>query len=260
MFCKKCHLYNSQHYESIIYTMKIPIDILHIIIVGFIRRTRVIDVLFYIKDNYPKLHFNIQTIYKYFSKFRKLITFYTYEVLKSVHLDGEWEIDEALITSKKKDGRGRAARFRLWAFGLYSRKLSLPIIYLVPNRKKITLHPIIDRFIDRGSTIYSDEFKTYVNTRASPRQSIIENNLAHKEYTHLWTNHKFSFVNKYDHSIHTNSIESSWKNLRTLTRRKLTMGTVKYFIGEFNFRHLIKREVEQFNILLLILSKAKLIQ
>ena len=119
------------------------------------------------------------------------------------------------------------------------------------NRKKIPLWPIIEKFIDEGSTIYSDEFKTYVNTSLNPRTSIIEKELPDKHYTHLWVNHKYLFVNKYDKNIHTNSIESSWKNLRSLTRRKLTIKTVKYFIREFNFRKVIKTEEHQFQILLI---------
>ena len=116
---------------------------------------------------------------------------------------------------KKKNRWGRNPKFQLWAFGLYSRELKLAIIYLMPNWKKITLLPIIEKFIDEGSTIYSDELKTYVNTSLNPRTSIIEKELPDKHYTYLLVNHKYSFFNKYDNNIHTNSIKSSWKNLRS---------------------------------------------
>jgi len=154
--------------------MKLGTNILHIIIVGFIRRTRIYDIYKYIKDNFPDSTFDVKTVYEYHENFRKVVTFFTFRVLTLLNADGEWEVDEALVTSKKRDRRGRDARFNIWAFGLHSRLLNLSIVYLVPNRRKVTLYPLIQHFIQPGSTIYSDQFKTYVNTNTNPKRSLIE--------------------------------------------------------------------------------------
>jgi len=198
-------------------------------------------------------------VYEYHENFRKVVTFFTYRALTLLNADGEWEVDEALVTSKKRDRRGRDARFNIWAFGLHSRLLNLSIVYLVPNRRKVTLYPLIQHFIQPGSTIYSDQFKTYVNTNTNSKRSLIEEFFPNNNYCHLWVNHKHTFLNRYNAKINTNSIENDWKNLISLTRRKLTVRTIKYFIGEFNFRQLIKFEQEQFDILLYMLSKYNLV-
>ena len=92
------------------------------------------------------------------------------------------EIDEALIARRKNNRckiisihvtqhnisrscksifhKGRVIQQR-WVFGAYSPASREGFIVLVPDRKAITLLPLIRHHIAPGSIIYSDEWKAY---------------------------------------------------------------------------------------------------
>ena len=62
-----------------------------------------------------------------------------------VHLDTEIvELDESLFGKKRKYGRGRVTR-QQWVFGLVERHTRKCVLYLVPDRKKTTLLPLIQK-------------------------------------------------------------------------------------------------------------------
>ncbi|KAI5152063.1 hypothetical protein ENBRE01_2540, partial [Enteropsectra breve] len=54
---------------------------------------------------------------------------------------------------------------------------------MVPNRRKITLGPLIEKHIAHGSDVHSDKHKTYL--------SIFKNN---PNYNHSYLNHMLHFV------------------------------------------------------------------
>ena len=64
--------------------------------------------------------------------------------MHSWQLEGTIEIDEAVITGKRKYNRGRAMSRIYWVFGLYSREQQRDYAFLVPNRRTESILPIIE--------------------------------------------------------------------------------------------------------------------
>jgi len=69
-----------------------------------------------------------------------------------------------------------------WVFGLYDTTSKLGHIELVDDRSAQTLLPIIQRFIQPRSTIYSDQWPAYAQLR-------------NMRYRHMTVNHSQNFVN-----------------------------------------------------------------
>lgn len=63
--------------------------------------------------------------------------------MMSIKLSGIIEIDEAVITGKRKYNRGRPINRLYWVFGLYSREEKYGYVFLVPDRTTNSLLPII---------------------------------------------------------------------------------------------------------------------
>ena len=85
--------------------------------------------------------------------------------------DGEWplggpgggdiEADETYIGGKKSGGkRGRGAPGKTVVFGMLERDGDI-MMKVVPNVRKKTLQPIIEANVESGSTIHTDELKSY---------------------------------------------------------------------------------------------------
>ena len=70
------------------------------------------------------------------------------------------------------------------------------LLFKVPNRKRLTLLPIIQEYVLPGTTIISDEFTPYH----------ILNDVG---YDHLRVYHSENFVDP-DTGAHTNTIEGGW--------------------------------------------------
>ena len=105
----------------------------------------------------------------------------------------EVEIDESKF-GKRKYYRGHKVDGK-WVFGgreTYDKSK----IFMVPveNRKAKTLLPLIEQWIQKGSIIHSDCFKSY-------------NRLSKMGYTHVTVNHSKEFVNR-ESAACTNRIES----------------------------------------------------
>ncbi|KAH7816426.1 putative Uncharacterized transposase-like protein [Monocercomonoides exilis] len=124
---------------------------------------------------------------------------------RQVSIGGEGkivEIDEA-IWRKRKFHRGRKKK-QIWIFGGVERKedggAGGRFMVVVPNRKRETLIPLIQKYIKEGTTIMSDEWRAY---------DILET----LGYKHLKVCHKRQFFNK-DTGACTNTIEGLWHHLR----------------------------------------------
>ena len=61
----------------------------------------------------------------------------------NIKLTGTVEIDEAVITGKRKYQRSRLPSRLYWIFGLYSRDQKMEYIFLVENRRSETLLTIL---------------------------------------------------------------------------------------------------------------------
>ena len=194
----------------------------------------------------------MKTIYLYLRRIIKVISYFMESSIISNPLTrGEIEIDEAVITSRRKGLIGRFPNAILWIFGLYSRENRFGYIFPVSNRQSDSLIPLIDQFVTNGSTIYSDEFSTYV-TRTG--QSRIIRLLDHKRLQHYWVNHSISFVNPLDHNINTNHIERMWRSLRKKICRNIRIEYIEDYLNLFIFLKMTPKQ-ERYRSIMDILSK-----
>ena len=91
-----------------------------------------------------------------------------------------------------------------WIFGIYQSRRCVRF-FLVDDRTSATLLPIIERCVEKGSYVASDEWSAY-------RQ------LTHTGYIHKTVCHKTNFVNPED-GTHTQAIERAWVEAKSYTKQ-----------------------------------------
>ena len=122
-------------------------------------------------------------------------------------LDGEIEIDESFIGGKvrnmhrkrarrlaAKTGRGESGKTVV--MGVLERKGAVRG-FIVPDTKRRTLRPHIDENVEKGATVYTDDFSAYMDLG--------------KEFAHKVINHAEKYV---DGRVHTNGLENFWSLLK----------------------------------------------
>lgn len=67
--------------------------------------------------------------------------------LKNLLFREEIEIDESMIYKERRGNHGRLLKIRVWTFGLLERKTNKKVIFLLPNRRRDTIIPIIKKYI-----------------------------------------------------------------------------------------------------------------
>lgn len=127
---------------------------------------------------------------------------YAMKNAESKQLQGVVEVDETYCGPRKpryrgsKRGRGTD---KAPVFGALQRKGDV-FITTVPDTKRKTLEPIIREQIEKGSTIYSDEYGVYRRL--------------YKDYDHHTVNHG---IKEYARgSIHVNSLEGTWRHFKSV--------------------------------------------
>ena len=173
---------------------------------------------------------------------------------RTIKLSGTIEIDEAIITGKRRGNIGRIPRTQNWLLGIYSRRQNLTFMFLVPNRTRETIIPILNTCIADGSEIFTDMFATYVNTRANPPTSAIQLALPNKRLTHRWVNHSQHYVHPNDPRIHINNMENLWKIMRKHVKRNLRLSSIQNYIDNFLFSRYTTK-IERYNILLMLIHE-----
>ena len=123
-------------------------------------------------------------------------------------LGGTVEMDEMYLggretnkhESKKVEGtQGRSTKTKTPIFGMIERDGKV-VAMKVENTQGATLLPIVEQFVESGTTTYTDELSAY-------------NGLSKKGYNHLFVSHKQrEYVRAND--IHTNSIEGFWAHFK----------------------------------------------
>ncbi|KAI5151767.1 hypothetical protein ENBRE01_3079 [Enteropsectra breve] len=98
---------------------------------------------------------------------------------------------------------------------------------VVPNRRKKTLGPLIEKYIVHGSDVHSDKYKTYL--------SFFKNS---SNYNHSYVNHELHFLDPVT-DVHTQDIESLWSQFE---RRKNSNGYKKcrylpLYLSELKLRY-----------------------
>lgn len=139
------------------------------------------------------------------------------------------EIDESLFF-KPKNHVGRPLGCG-WIFGGIERDDKSKIfMVIVPDRKSETLIPIIQQYIEQGTTIISDKWRAYF-----PIGSI--------GYDHLSINHSLNFIDPDDQEIHTQNIENTWRwaKRKFLSTTKDVSKRISR-LGEFLYRRIYNNE------------------
>ncbi|KAI5154261.1 hypothetical protein ENBRE01_3338 [Enteropsectra breve] len=138
------------------------------------------------------------------------------------------QIDESHF-GKRKNNRGRT-NTEQWIFGGIDVVTNDIFMKVVPNRRKETLGPLIEKHIAHGSDVHSDKHKTYL--------SFFKTN---PNYNYSYVNHELHFVDPVT-GVHTQDIESLWSQFK---RWKNAKGYKKcrylpLYLSEFKLRHKYK--------------------
>ena len=146
-------------------------------------------------------------------------------------VDGEWplggtiEADETYIGGRTTGGkRGRGAPNKTVVFGMLERGGDM-MTKVVPNVQKKTLQPIIKENVVEGSTVHTDELKSY-------------SGLSKAGFEHETVNH--SAGEYVDGDCHVNGIEGFWARLKLSIRGTHVHVSQKHlqkYVKEFEYRY-----------------------
>lgn len=140
-------------------------------------------------------------------------------------------IDETKF-AKRKNGKGRRAK-GCWVFGMVSgnpAERGRVIVVPVANRRSETLIPIIQKYVQPGTTIISDCWPAY-------------SRLEEVGFPHLTVNHSVEFVDR-ETGVHTQAIESEWKHLKASFPKYGIPPKLEYYgerLMEYAYRTAIRR-------------------
>jgi transposase-like protein len=138
---------------------------------------------------------------------------------------GEVEVDETYVGGKRSGGkRGRGAPGKTIVAGVVERGGAMEA-KVVPDVRKRTMEPIIETNVAKGSTVYTDELKSY-------------GGLAGKGYEHAAVNHGRGLY--VDGRAHTNTVEGFWSVLKGGLRGVYRSVSPKYlqsYVDEYAFRY-----------------------
>ena len=142
-------------------------------------------------------------------------------------LSGHVEIDETYVGGKikvKHWGKGEYMKNKTIVFGIVERGGTIRS-KVVPNDKITTLHPIIQENVAVGTTVSTDQHRSYKK-------------LAKMGYIHGRVNHD---VDEWVRgNIHTNTIEGFWSHLKRgikSTHASVSKQHLQKYVDEFSFRY-----------------------
>lgn len=148
----------------------------------------------------------------------------TFENEKIGGVDNIVQLDECCF-GKSKYNRGRIGN-RKWVFGGINIADKSCFMNVVPNRKAETLGSIIVNKIHFGTTIYTDQYPSYLKF-FNNNEAFLYDNVDHSKY----------FINP-DTGAHTQNIENLWSQFKKFKRKK-SYSKLKYlqlYLNEFMLR------------------------
>ena len=149
---------------------------------------------------------------------------YMGKVDNGTNLSGHVEADETLFGGRHKGIRGRGAIGKTVIFGMVERGGDV-MTKVVPDVTRKTLHGIIETNVQKGSTISTDEFRSY-------------GTLDKKGYVHGTVQHG---TKEYVRGIHhVNSVEGFWSQLKRSikgTHIHVSHKHLSKYLREFEFRY-----------------------
>ena len=140
-------------------------------------------------------------------------------------LDGVIEADETYVGGETSGGkRGRGAPNKTVVFGMLERNGGI-MTKVVPNVRKHTIQPIIAENVTKGSTVHTDELRSYTG-------------LSKSGYRHETVNHgREEYVNG---SCHVNGLEGFWARLKLSihgTHMHVSGKYLQNYAKEFEYRY-----------------------
>lgn len=138
---------------------------------------------------------------------------------------GEVEVDESYFGGKMRGGtRGRGSENKTAVFGMVQRGGKLEV-RKVKNVRRNTIMPIVDANIEKGTQVYSDEFKVY---DALPVMGYKHDSVPHAEKVYVLGN------------AHTNTIEGFWSQCKNGIRgvyHAVSADYLQSYLDEYAFRY-----------------------
>lgn len=113
-------------------------------------------------------------------------------------LDGDIEVDETYVGGKRSGKRGRGADGKTILFGMLDRDGDV-ITKVVPDTKSNTLKPIISENVEMGSTVHTDEWRSY--------NGLDDQGFEHKRCNHVAKQYSVD-------GSHVNTLEGFWGRLK----------------------------------------------
>jgi transposase-like protein len=138
---------------------------------------------------------------------------------------GNIEVDESYFGGHRTGGkRGRGSENKTPVVGVVQRKGQIKAI-AVNDTKQKTVTPIIERLVEKGTAIHTDEYSVY-------------NNLTAKGYTHHQIMHSAKVY--VSGNVHTNTIEGFWALVKNGIKGVFHQVSPKYlqaYLNEYTFRY-----------------------
>ena len=140
-------------------------------------------------------------------------------------LSGHVEVDEAYIGGKDdRTGRPGASSKKTGVLGMVERNGDV-ITKVISDAKSKTILPIIEKYVEKGSTISSDQYHPYKKLRDLG-------------YKHGSVNHS---IEQWVNGIHhTNTLEGFWSHLKKSilgTHVHVSKKHLSKYLGEFEYRY-----------------------
>ena len=235
--CNKCHNVIPKRYGIIFENMKISFLNFNYILIyyfkGFTQKE-----IYSLLEPLANKDISFKTVSKYIKLLRLMIHVEVQQGLSKLILPGPVEMDESCIYKIKRGKHGRLAKIIYWVFGLKCRTTGKVIVYPVLYRNRNTIMPIIQKHVAIGSVVYTDMFSVYFNNRKNPPESYLKK----FGYIHFGINHSKEFVSKVDSTIHTNTIERTWKAFKRKFRNYKPRKEIEEYISEFIYESWIPKE------------------
>jgi len=138
--------------------------------------------------------------------------------------DGDVELDESYFGGRGRGIRGRGAEKKTPVFGIAQRG-GMVKAHVVPNVRRVSILPIVDKNVARTARVYTDEFRTY---KALPSMGYAHDTIPHAMKIYVLGN------------VHTNTIEGFWSNCKNGIRGVYHAVSSKYlqsYLNEYSFRY-----------------------
>jgi len=137
---------------------------------------------------------------------------------------GEVELDETYVGGRAHGKRGRGAEKKTPVFGEAQRKGKLKVI-AVPDTKSKTVLPIVNKTVEKGTQVYTDEYSVY--------DRLTSMGYYHSRVLH---SHNIYVIG----NVHTNTVEGFWSLCKNGVRGVYHSVSPKYlqaYLNEYAFRY-----------------------